>query len=419
MVFSKYEPNEFKRKLIAKHSNSGSGSSKSMKSTPSAISDNNNSSSKTSEESSRKSSNTVYHQYRKLLSSNKDDNYRGISSLDTEDVVYEGAGGISIEITDTGAGMSADQLALLFQEGMQFDAQKLQSGNGSGLGLFLARGIVEMHAGNIAAQSEGLNHGCKFIVNLPATRRTRKKGSSKKSEIQDNYFGASDTGRDDVKDVSCSNIDDNTCRNSTVCHNSKNEDMGESNINSIEMGQKQGASNSTTTTLPTVDMNDSSNSNNKKPIYTVLVVDDSPLNRKMICRLLNTAGFRCLEAVDGVDCVALVKKIYSSISLTNSDENGASSGYNNATDNSTDNIDLVLMDFEMPRMNGPTATAILVKQFNLPVFGLTGNVLPEDKECFMSAGALEVLHKPLNMQQLTEAIKILEGKRSISEGKSH
>ena len=50
---------------------------------------------------------------------------------------------------------------------------------------------------------------------------------------------------------------------------------------------------------------------------------------------------------------------------------------------------------------GPTATAELRKRGCIcPVIGITGNVLPEDKKYFMDCGALEVLPKPLCMNDL-------------------
>jgi len=49
------------------------------------------------------------------------------------------AGSIRISVKDTGVGMTKDQLALLFGEGIQFDANRLQHGGGSGLGLSIAK----------------------------------------------------------------------------------------------------------------------------------------------------------------------------------------------------------------------------------------------------------------------------------------
>ena len=77
------------------------------------------------------------------------------------------AGSIEVRVKDSGVGLAKDQLQQLFGEGVQFDANRLQHGGGSGLGLSIAKGIVEQHMGSIRAESEGHGHGTTFIVELP------------------------------------------------------------------------------------------------------------------------------------------------------------------------------------------------------------------------------------------------------------
>ena len=52
------------------------------------------------------------------------------------------AGSVSIECIDEGPGLSADQVEKLFGQGVQFNASELQSGGGSGLGLWISK-VVE------------------------------------------------------------------------------------------------------------------------------------------------------------------------------------------------------------------------------------------------------------------------------------
>jgi CheY-like chemotaxis protein len=58
--------------------------------------------------------------------------------------------------------------------------------------------------------------------------------------------------------------------------------------------------------------------------------------------------------------------------------------------------DLILMDYQMPRMDGPTAiTRIRRLGYTGKIVGLTGNVLDSDKEFMRTAGANHVLSKPV------------------------
>ncbi|KAJ1433368.1 CheY-like superfamily [Ochromonadaceae sp. CCMP2298] len=81
-------------------------------------------------------------------------------------------------------------------------------------------------------------------------------------------------------------------------------------------------------------------------------------------------------------------------------------------------MDLILMDFEMPRMNGPTATKTLRDMgCDLPIVGLTGNVLAEDLQFFMEHGLNFVLTKPLTAELLLETIdKCNEVRRGAGAG---
>ena len=72
-----------------------------------------------------------------------------------------------LEVRDTGAGISTSNLTQLFGQYVQFNANKLQKGDGSGLGLWISKGITELHGGNIGAFSEGEGKGSVFYVELP------------------------------------------------------------------------------------------------------------------------------------------------------------------------------------------------------------------------------------------------------------
>jgi PAS domain S-box-containing protein len=75
---------------------------------------------------------------------------------------------VEIRVTDSGQGISKDFLPYVFD---RFGQAEMRSGtasnNGLGLGLSIAKQIVEMHGGAISAESAGLDKGSTFIVRLP------------------------------------------------------------------------------------------------------------------------------------------------------------------------------------------------------------------------------------------------------------
>ncbi|KAJ1404950.1 CheY-like superfamily [Ochromonadaceae sp. CCMP2298] len=115
----------------------------------------------------------------------------------------------------------------------------------------------------------------------------------------------------------------------------------------------------------------------------MLVVDDAVSNRKLLMRIFRLKGFVCEEAYDGQD--ALQK-------------------YANMCAQGTPPA-AILMDFEMPVLNGPSATRLLREQgCSCLIIGLTGNVMKADKDFFISCGADDVFAKPLNSEFVLKLI---------------
>lgn len=74
---------------------------------------------------------------------------------------------VKVHVRDSGVGIAADKQDSIFDMFVQVD-QSLESGNkGLGIGLTLARQLVELHSGSIAVHSEGLGQGAEFTVTLP------------------------------------------------------------------------------------------------------------------------------------------------------------------------------------------------------------------------------------------------------------
>ncbi|MGI8891608.1 MAG: PAS domain S-box protein [Chthoniobacterales bacterium] len=97
----------------------------------------------------------------------------GSVSIRTHDVAGEDGDEprLSIEVSDTGVGIDAQALERIFQPFEQADLTGERRFGGVGLGLSIARAIVDLHGGTIRAESSGKGEGSLFVVELPGARR--------------------------------------------------------------------------------------------------------------------------------------------------------------------------------------------------------------------------------------------------------
>ncbi len=72
-----------------------------------------------------------------------------------------------ITVTDTGIGLTADQLPHIFERFYRVDKSRSRAGGGSGIGLTISKHLVEAHNGSLSAISPGLNQGSTFTITLP------------------------------------------------------------------------------------------------------------------------------------------------------------------------------------------------------------------------------------------------------------
>jgi len=114
----------------------------------------------------------------------------------------------------------------------------------------------------------------------------------------------------------------------------------------------------------------------------VLEVDDNPMNRMLAQRALKLEGAEVTLANDGQQALDILKA-------------------------RPRDFDAVLMDVQMPVMDGLTATRAIradATLSKLPVFALTAGVLPEEREAALEAGVTDFLTKPLELPRLVEAL---------------
>ena len=120
----------------------------------------------------------------------------------------------------------------------------------------------------------------------------------------------------------------------------------------------------------------------------VLIVDDAVMSRKMLRRLLESRFNTVDEAENGQRALDMVRALLS-------DEVDAK-------------YDVITMDYQMPVMDGVTATRHIRQiGYKGQIIGITGNALGEDVNTFLSSGADVVLTKPLTIAAFDEYLRSL------------
>jgi PAS domain S-box-containing protein len=74
---------------------------------------------------------------------------------------------VEIAVTDTGSGIAPEFLRRIFERFTQADSTTTRKHGGLGIGLSIAKHLVELHGGTIAAKSGGIGHGATFCIQLP------------------------------------------------------------------------------------------------------------------------------------------------------------------------------------------------------------------------------------------------------------
>jgi two-component system, sensor histidine kinase and response regulator len=129
---------------------------------------------------------------------------------------------------------------------------------------------------------------------------------------------------------------------------------------------------------------DQSPAESEDPAYRknlrILFGEDKMINQKVILLMLNAMGHEVTIAKNGKEVVDLFEK---------------------------DKFDLVLMDIQMPEMDGVTAVSILRSKYSKlpPIIGLSANAFEGDKEKYLSKGMDAYLTKPLRKQEMEDILR--------------
>jgi signal transduction histidine kinase len=92
-------------------------------------------------------------------------------------------GRAEIVVQDTGIGISADSMPKIFELFTQIPTDRMASPGGLGIGLALVRALVELHGGEIVANSPGMDQGSEFTVRLPLLQAATQESSGEQAQV--------------------------------------------------------------------------------------------------------------------------------------------------------------------------------------------------------------------------------------------
>lgn len=128
---------------------------------------------------------------------------------------------------------------------------------------------------------------------------------------------------------------------------------------------------------------------NMKELSTlkILLTEDNYLNVMLISSLFSENNLKFEVAKNGKECIKLLKKNNGSSALTNC-------------------YDIILMDMEMPEMNGYEATTIIRNELknNIPIIAMTANAMAGEREKCLDLGMNDYISKPIDANLLFEKI---------------
>lgn len=114
---------------------------------------------------------------------------------------------------------------------------------------------------------------------------------------------------------------------------------------------------------------------------TILIVEDSKLNRKLVETILRPHGYRLLIAVDGREAINVATR---------------------------QRPDLILMDMQLPKTSGYDATRTLKAQpetADIPIVALTAHAMEDERERAMATGCDGYITKPINIRAFPDQVQ--------------
>ncbi len=253
---------------------------------------------------------------------------------------------VEVSIQDSGIGIAPEKQQQIFQPFFQADGSISREYGGTGLGLAITQHLVKLHGGKLGLDSQ-LGQGSTFTVSLPLAFQDPLTTSA------DSLTASADSPKLAMR------------------HETSSSNTPSSEAPSFE----------TIAHTPSPDRLPPSTSQESLSTETILVVDDEPINVKVVEGQLVSEGYRVEVAIDGFQALQVVQQRMP---------------------------DLILLDVMMPRLNGYEVCHQLRETYNaaqLPIIMLTARTQLEDLVQGLKAGANDYLAKPFYKEELLARVR--------------
>jgi PAS domain S-box-containing protein len=218
---------------------------------------------------------------------------------------------VRITVTDTGIGISPDNIKRLFKPFIQIDGALNRQFEGTGLGLALVKRLVDLHGGRVSLSSE-LGLGSSFSIDLP-------------------------------------------CADLPVTPTLASEESPTIELVSEPLRHQK---------------------SDRSPL--ILLVEDNDANISTMTSYLKAKGYQIVLARNGKEAIDCTREIVPSV---------------------------ILMDIQMPIMDGLSATRQIREFSDIPIIALTALATDDDRDRCFEAGVSEYFSKPVKLKQLTKTIQ--------------
>ncbi|KAK6613286.1 histidine kinase hhk13p [Botrytis cinerea] len=278
---------------------------------------------------------------------------------------------LKFAVQDTGRGLDEKEVSILFQRFSQASPRTHVQYGGSGLGLFISRELTELQGGQIGVSSEKGVGSC-FAFYVKARRAERSPETSPLSSPNYSAMNRKPSSRTPNL-TAVENI------NSSLEKPVHTQSKGEASTSVARISPR-----------PKVDYKD----------ITILIVEDNLVNQRVLQKQLHRAGFVTQVSNHGLEALHKLE---------------ASSFWKNETPTAErTSISCVLMDLEMPIMDGLTCTkkiraleadGTIVR--HVPIIAVTANARLEQIETALATGMDDVVSKPFRMPDLIPKVEAL------------